>query len=109
MKLKKRCEQGTLTVYLSGELDHHSVDSARAALDEMLEEEEFRYLELDFSGIVFMDSSGIGLVLSRYQQMQKRGIPMRVVGSRGYTRRIFQLAGVTRVVPFDGEEAVTKR
>lgn len=108
MKLKKRCENGTLTVFLLGELDHHSVDSARAALDEMLEQEEFRQLELDFSGIVFMDSSGIGLVLSRYQQMRKRGIAMRVVGSRGYTRRIFQLAGVTRVVPFDGEEAGKK-
>lgn len=108
MKLKKRCENGTLTVFLSGELDHHSVDGARAALDEMLELEEFRQLELDFSGIVFMDSSGIGLVLSRYQQMRKQGVAMRVVGSRGYTRRIFQLAGVTRVVPFDGEEVTSR-
>ena len=38
-------------------------------LDKMIEEENPNLLELDFSKVQFMDSSGIGLIMGRYKLM----------------------------------------
>ena len=39
---------------------------------------DIRALSLDLSGITFMDSSGIGVILGRYRIMRERGGTLRV-------------------------------
>lgn len=51
-----------LYAYLSGEVDHDAAQSLRIQLDDALVSRTPQTLVLDFSGVGFMDSSGIGLI-----------------------------------------------
>ena len=56
---------GTLAAYLSGEIDHHAAQSLRKEIDAQIDDRLPELLTLDFSGVTFMDSSGVGLILGR--------------------------------------------
>ena len=56
---------GTLAAYLSGEIDHHAAQSIRREIDAQVDDRLPELLTLDFSGVTFMDSSGVGLILGR--------------------------------------------
>ena len=52
-----------LTVALSGEIDHHGAQDMMAQLSEAIAARTPARLELDLSGVTFMDSSGIAVLL----------------------------------------------
>lgn len=58
-----------LVAYLSGEIDHHSAQQLRMEIDAQLQNTLPQTLTLDFAGVSFMDSSGIGLILGRARRM----------------------------------------
>ena len=59
-----------LVAYLGGEIDHHSAQLLRRDIDEAVSRWMPRTLVLDFSGVSFMDSSGVGLILGRQRRME---------------------------------------
>ena len=52
-----------LYAYLAGEIDHDAAQNLRIQLDDALLNRTPRTLVLDFGGVGFMDSSGVGLIL----------------------------------------------
>lgn len=97
MQITTKRTDGTLTASLSGELDHHSAAQVREALDGALGG-DVRELALDLSGVTFMDSSGIGVILGRYKAMQDRGGKLRVSAMSTYAARILKMAGILPLV-----------
>ena len=55
----------SLYAFLAGEIDHDAAQSLRIQLDDALVSRSPQTLILDFGGVGFMDSSGIGLILGR--------------------------------------------
>ena len=53
-----------------------------------------KVLILDFGGVSFMDSSGVGLVMGRYRQMKLLGGNLRVTNVSDANYRIFALSGL---------------
>lgn len=91
-------EKAMLTVRLSGEIDHHSAVIVRSEIDGMIAEHRPERLVLDLSGIDFMDSSGIGLIMGRYARMKTVGGELVVQRPNERIRRIFEMAGLERIV-----------
>lgn len=60
----------TLLAYLAGEIDHHAAQGLRLRIDEQIADCLPSELVLDFGGVEFMDSSGVGLILGRAKRMQ---------------------------------------
>lgn len=60
----------TLIAYLAGEIDHHSAQLLREQIDGQIAGSMPARLVMDFGGVDFMDSSGVGLILGRVKQMQ---------------------------------------
>ena len=60
-----------LYAYLSGEVDHDAAQSLRIQLDDALVSRTPQTLVLDFGGVGFMDSSGIGLILGRQRSARR--------------------------------------
>ena len=87
-----------LLVGLDGELDHYCAQSVRRELDGMLRDPTVRQLILDFSGLTFMDSSGIGVILGRYRVLQERGGSVAVIHMNDHVSRIFHMSGMDRVI-----------
>ena len=82
-----------LYAYLSGEVDHDAAQSLRIQLDDALVSRTPQTLVLDFSGVGFMDSSGIGLILGR-QRSARTAAPGAAAG-RHPVHRCIQNGGMT--------------
>ena len=63
MNIHTAFNAGRLTLYLSGELDHHEARSAASLIDQLLDEYLPRDCAVDMSGLNFMDSSGIAVLI----------------------------------------------
>ncbi len=90
-----------LTVYLSGEIDHHSAKGMREEIDKAIEYGMPSLLILDFSDVTFMDSSGIGLVMGRYRLLQKTGSTLNLVSLPENIYKIMKLAGIERLASLE--------
>lgn len=86
-----------VTAYLSGELDHHTAREMRETVDGAVELNMPTLLVLDFGGISFMDSSGIGLVMGRYRKLAKTGAQLHITGASPQIEKIFRLSGIERL------------
>ena len=94
--------ESVLTVELGGEIDHHSAVAVRGEIDSEIKNLAPRKTVLDLSGIEFMDSSGLGLIMGRYKLMQKLGGELTVRNPNSRTANIFELAGLDRIVNIEG-------
>ena len=98
MEISVKSEGRCMEIYLKGELDHHGAKGMMMRLDRELELALPLQLVLDFSGVAFMDSSGIGLIIGRYKLMSRRGGSVAVSCRSGKVDRIFEMAGLYQLV-----------
>ena len=87
----------TMTARLSGELDHHHTQKLREEIDRSVQKEHPNRLILNFAGVEFMDSSGIGLVLGRYRLMQEREGRLVLCAMPPHIRRVMRVAGIANL------------
>ena len=97
-----------LTARVSGEIDHHAARRLREEIDGEVFRTLPSTLSLDLSGVGFMDSAGLGLILGRLNLMTSRKGVLRLSGLRPPVARILMLAGVERlpglILPGQGDE-----
>ncbi|WP_018751470.1 anti-sigma F factor antagonist [Paenibacillus sanguinis] len=95
----------TLIVRLSGELDHHTADDIRLRLDEEIGRGNCRNLVLSLKSLLFMDSSGIGVILGRYKLIKQKGGKMVICDVNPPVYRLFEMSGLFKIMPiFENEE-----
>ncbi|HIS51375.1 MAG TPA: STAS domain-containing protein [Candidatus Onthomonas avicola] len=83
---------------LCGEIDHHSAGEWTARLERELALRLPQELELDFSGVTFLDSSGIALVLRAYRAMSELGGALSLTAVPAQAARVLRMAGIHRLV-----------
>ncbi len=98
MELNAQKRGARLSVQLSGELDHHSAEQTRIMLDTLLKDVTIQELVLDLSGMSFMDSAGLGVVLGRFRKLSMRGGKLVVKGMNASIDRIFRMSGLYAIV-----------
>ena len=97
MLIKFKKENETLTAYLEGEIDHHTASFARNEIDTVLVGETPAKLILDFGGVTFMDSSGIGLVMGRYKAASGMNTALEVSNIPQNIYKLMKLAGLQKL------------
>ena len=90
-----------LTITLSGEIDHHAARELMAQLDQAIAERLPAQLVLDLSGVTFMDSSGIAVLLRSLRQMGHTGGSLRAVNIPAQARKVLDAAGIGRLISLD--------
>jgi len=90
---------GSAKLALSGDLDMSATFRLEPALDRLLSSGRVGELVLDLSGVAFVDSSGLGLLLATYERSREAGTAMAIVGPSPEVQRVFRLAGVETVLP----------
>lgn len=93
--LDTKYKNDILTVKLKGEIDHNSATKLRTAIDSQINALRPKLLELDFSKVGFMDSSGIGLIMGRYRSMGLIGGKIKVINVPENIGRIISLSGIS--------------
>ena len=98
MKLAATFAAGRLTVYLSGELDHHEAGGVIKTVQELVEEHMPRQCVLDMTGITFMDSSGIAVIINASRKMKTLGGRLCVENPPEQARKVLEAAGIDRLI-----------
>ena len=83
-----------LYAYLAGEIDHDAAQNLRIQLDDALLNRTPRTLVLDFGGVGFMDSSGVGLILGRQRIARTLGTALRVQHTPSQLAKVLHLARI---------------
>lgn len=98
MNVEITAGQEHITAILSGELDHHTAAEARKLIDAKLERYTPKLCILDFSGVSFMDSSGIGLILGRQRIAELYGGNVKIKNPSRYAEKIIRIAGLEKML-----------
>ncbi|MGL4336264.1 MAG: anti-sigma F factor antagonist [Turicibacter sp.] len=91
-------EETVLYVNLSGELDHHTADQLRSRLNSVMLEHQIRHIVFNLKHLDFMDSSGIGIILGRYNQLKSVNGTVMVIGMKPLVKKVFELSGLTQII-----------
>lgn len=87
-----------LLIRLEGELDHHTAEELRSKVTTVLEKQKSKHIILNLEGLSFMDSSGLGVILGRYKQLQSIGGEMVVCSISPSVKRLFDMSGLFKII-----------
>ena len=79
---------------LIGELDHHSSTKIREDIDQTYKAFKAKHIILSFEELTFMDSSGIGLIMGRYNKVREENGKIAIIGCNDHILRTLELAGI---------------
>ena len=98
MEMQATSADRNLLLEFRGELDHHGARNPLRELEMAVDAALPKVLVLDMSGITFMDSSGIALILRAQQRMQLLDGSILVCNVPAQARRVLDAAGIGRLV-----------
>ena len=100
MDIKYTKNNNSLTFYLYGELDQSTATKAKTVLDKVISENSnTSKVIFDLSGLSFMDSTGIGLLIGRYKKIKALSLPSFIKGATYSTEKVIEVAGLYNIMP----------
>ena len=99
MNISAAYESGRLTLYLAGELDHHEARNIMRLIEELMDEYMPRDCALNMSGLSFMDSSGIAIIIKVSRRMKSLGGRAWIENPARQPQRVIDASGIDRLVP----------
>ena len=100
MEIKFNKGAQSLNIYIYGELDECSAVSAKNVLDKIIYDNlNSSKVIFNLSGLSFMDSTGIGLLIGRYKKLKQFDIPSYISGASVNTEKVIELAGLYKIMP----------
>ncbi|MCX4666771.1 STAS domain-containing protein [Streptomyces sp. NBC_01381] len=91
-----RGEGPSAVVTPAGELDHHTADLLREPLESCLDD-GFSRLVIDCSGLEFMDSTGLNVLLGARLKAEAAGGGVHLAGMQPVVARVFEITGADAV------------
>lgn len=103
MHLTSFLQDGQLTVVLTGEIDHHYAKKYIQAITGKIEAYVPRICILDFQEVMFMDSSGIAVVINSLRSMTRINGKLILSGLRDQPLKVFRASGIDKLIEIKEE------
>lgn len=100
MAITHELSQNRLFFYLSGELDHHAAHDTISYLTQQITLNRCKSIELDFSGIAFMDSSGLAVAMNAKRLSERSGGSLKIRNVPPQAMKIFRAAALEKIILF---------
>ena len=100
-KIKMYLNKEWLWVRPAGELDMATAEEFKTALVDALSAGAYRNLWLDLSTVTFIDSSGLGVILGRYRELQPLGGSIIITRPNEQVYRLLTASGLHRIIEID--------
>ena len=108
MEVKYYEKERLLLFKITEEIDEFEVKKIRRRADYEIERFSPKRVVFDFDNVTFMDSAGIGMVLGRYKMSSMFGGKMFMKNVSPNVKKVFEMAGVTRIIPIIEEQGGTE-
>lgn len=102
--VKVEVKDSGLWARLPCEIDHHSATRVRRTLDEAICAHRPHILYIDASGVEFMDSSGLGLLMGRLALMKKLQGELVLSCPSASVLRMVRMAGMERIIRIESND-----
>ncbi len=100
MKIKYNLDKNTLYIYLIGELDECSASKTRDAIDTLFNDVNGVFkVVFNLSGLTFMDSTGIGMLIGRYKKLKSARVEVYIQNPTPSVEKILQVSGLYGIMP----------
>ena len=100
MEVKYSHLNDKLIFALSGELDEHYAKGVKEYMDGILTKfPQINQVIFNMSGLKFMDSTGIGMLLGRYKKLKKQGVTCYIEEPTVSVEKVLELSGIYQVMP----------
>lgn len=103
MEIKFSNRGSTLVALFVGELDHHYSEYARNKIERELLKATTHNVVFDLTGLSFMDSSGIGVIVGRFINIKKMGGRTAIICRNPKICRILEISGILKLMPVFGD------
>ncbi|MBR6543706.1 MAG: anti-sigma F factor antagonist [Anaerotignum sp.] len=88
----------TLIIKIHGEIDHHTVKELRRQIENAFIQMGGRNIIFDYNDVSFMDSSGIGMLIGRYKELQVFGGRIALICVNEKIKELLKLSGLSKVI-----------
>ncbi len=100
MEIKFKKQGNSLTFFIYGDLDECSASNAKLYLDKIINDNlNSDRVIFDLSGLSFMDSTGVGLLIGRYKKLKQFNVPSYITGASCATEKVIEISGLYRIMP----------
>jgi anti-anti-sigma factor len=101
----KQLESGYAVITISGRLAlGGETEKLSAAVKALLQKDQKKFV-LDITALDYVDSSGVGMLVSSLTDVRKAGGELKVVGANPRIKRIFNMTGVDSLMQMFGTVA----
>ena len=98
MKIEFSNEKNALIMKIEGEVDHRYAIRIRREADRKIVTYPNLPFIIDLTGVSFMDSSGIGVIIGRYKLVTSFGSEVLIVSSNNTVDRILNMSGIGKII-----------
>lgn len=99
MDIKTKIIDNILYVMMIGELDEYTSGYTRDYLDNLFQGSKFNEVVMDMSKLIFMDSTGIGVLLGRYKKLKSKNKQIFISNPSSTIEKIFRMSGIYEIMP----------
>ncbi|QGY39298.1 anti-sigma factor antagonist [Pseudodesulfovibrio cashew] len=102
MALKETKENGVSVLTVDGNLDAEGTQVLEEKVLALLEGGETKLL-FDFSGLDYINSSGLRVLVLAYQRLKKASGAVGICGIKDYIQEVFEVSGYDKIFPLYGD------
>lgn len=101
--MKYNYQDGILSISLEEELDVNSCKTLRTVIDGYIMKYQPDEFFLNLEHVKFMDSSGIGLILGRYNLLKLMNCNMTILNPTNSIKRVIELSDISNKIAMRSE------
>ena len=90
-------EAGNAVVKLAGRFDFNTHRDFRSAYEQLIGDTEIRSVTVDFSGVDYLDSSALGMLLMLRDKLGGAGKEVALTGVRGNVKQVLDIANFSKL------------
>lgn len=97
MQISQRSIDTKTILSLSGRFDFNTHREFRAAYEDALKVEGIKSLDMDLSGVDYLDSSALGMLLMLKERSSTRNIQLSISNCQDSVRQILEIANFNKL------------
>ena len=99
MELEFKIVGSDILVKLKGDIDEFGVRAIRADIDRLIEKYNLKSMTLDMQKVTFVDSTGLGFLLGRYNKWRAKRAELLLKNVPPQADEVFRTSGIYSFVP----------
>ena len=104
LKVNYYIRKNIIFIRVYGELDQDTIGQVKGKIIEIIDKYNIKNVVFNLNEVEFMDSTGIGMIIGRYNQIKKKGGKIILCSLNKQIQKIVMLSGLSRICEIKNSE-----